>query len=61
VELPDGRTRLRFTQDYAVELGDDDYGNYNFNWGYYLESLRLLVTTGTGRPYPPGTDAPAIG
>ena len=35
-----GRTRLRFTQDYAVELSDDDYGIYNFNWGYYLESLR---------------------
>jgi uncharacterized protein YndB with AHSA1/START domain len=52
--LPDGRTRLRFTQDYATELSDDDYGIYNFNWGYYLESLRLLLTTGTGRPYRPG-------
>jgi hypothetical protein len=51
--LPDGRTRLRFTQDYAVELSDDDYGIYNFNWGYYLESLRLLLATGTGRPYVP--------
>ena len=48
---PDDRTRLRFTQDYAVELSDDDYGIYNFNWGYYLESLRLLCTTGTGKPY----------
>jgi uncharacterized protein YndB with AHSA1/START domain len=52
--LPDGRTRLRFTQDYATELSDDDYGIYNFNWGYYLESLRLLLTTGTGQPYRPG-------
>jgi uncharacterized protein YndB with AHSA1/START domain len=51
--LNEGRTRLRFTQDYAVELSDDDYGIYNFNWGYYLESLRLLLTTGTGRPYEP--------
>jgi len=50
---PDGQTRLRFTQDYAVELSDDDYGIYNFNWGYYLESLRLLLTTGTGQPYQP--------
>ena len=32
---------------------DDDYGVYNFNWGYYLESLRLLCATGTGRPFPP--------
>ena len=45
-----GRTRLRFTQDYAVELSDDDYGIYNFNWGYYLESLRLLATAGPGSP-----------
>ena len=52
---PDGRTRLRFTQDYATELSDDDYGVYNFNWGYYLESLRLLLTTGIGKPYQPGT------
>jgi uncharacterized protein YndB with AHSA1/START domain len=47
----DGRTRLRFTQNYATELSDDDYGIYNFNWGYYLESLRLLCATGTGKPY----------
>jgi uncharacterized protein YndB with AHSA1/START domain len=53
VPLGDDRTRLRFTQDYAVELSDDDYGVYNFNWGYYLESLRLLCTTGTGKPYEP--------
>jgi uncharacterized protein YndB with AHSA1/START domain len=33
--------RLRFWQEYAVELSDDAYGIYNFNWGYYLESLRL--------------------
>jgi uncharacterized protein YndB with AHSA1/START domain len=51
--LANGRTRLRFTQDYATELSDDDYGIYNFNWGYYLESLRLLLTTGTGQPYQP--------
>ena len=50
----DGRTKLRFWQDYAVELSDDAYGVYNFNWGYYLESLRLLCTTGTGKPFVPG-------
>ncbi len=53
VALPDGRTRLRFTQNYATELSDDDYGVYNFNWGYYLESLRLLCTTGAGKPFEP--------
>ena len=53
--LEDGRTRLRFWQDYAVELADDYYGVYNFNWGYYLESLRLLCTTGTGKPFDSST------
>jgi uncharacterized protein YndB with AHSA1/START domain len=47
----DGRTRLRFWQEYAIELADDYYGTYNFNWGYYLESLRLLCVTGTGKPF----------
>lgn len=51
VPLADDRTRLRFTQNYATELSDDDYGIYNFNWGYYLESLRRLCTTGTGQPF----------
>lgn len=49
--LDAGRTRLRFWQVYAVELEDDYYGVYNYNWGYYLESLRLLSTTGAGKPY----------
>ena len=51
--LDDGRTRLRFWQDYSVELEDDYFGVYNFNWGYYLESLRLLCVTGSGRPFAP--------
>ena len=46
-----GRTRVRFWQDYAVELADDYYGTYNFNWGYYLESLRLLCSASTGKPF----------
>src|SRR6185437_7291354 len=42
--LDDGRTRLRFWQDYAVELADDAYGIYNFNWGYYMDSLLQFCT-----------------
>jgi len=53
VTLDDGRTRLRFWQEYAVELTDDEFGIYNFNWGYYLESLRLLCVSGTGKPFEP--------
>ena len=52
--LDDGRTHLRFWQDYAVELADDYYGVYNFNWGYYLESLRLLCVDGVGKPFKAG-------
>jgi quinol monooxygenase YgiN/uncharacterized protein YndB with AHSA1/START domain len=43
--------RLRFTQQYARELEIDVYGTYNFNWGYYLDSLRMLVETGNGKPF----------
>jgi uncharacterized protein YndB with AHSA1/START domain len=49
----DTGTRLRFWQHYAQELADDAYGTYNFNWGYYLESLRLTCQTGTGKPFRP--------
>ena len=45
------RTRLRFWQEYALELADDHYGVYNFNWGYYLESLRMLTSAGAGKPF----------
>lgn len=34
-----------------LSLSDDGYGVYNFNWGYYLESLRLLCATGSGKPF----------
>ncbi len=45
------QTRVRFWQHYATELDDDSYGIYNYNWAYYLESLRLLLTDGAGKPY----------
>ncbi len=46
-----GGTGLMFVQVYAQELGDEVYGVYNFNWGYYLESLRRLCETGKGVPF----------
>jgi hypothetical protein len=54
VDRGDGTT-VRFRQDYARELSDDDYGTYNFNWGYYLESLRLFSNTGSGKPFQAGS------
>ena len=53
-EMKPGGTTLRFWQHYATELGDDAYGTYNYNWAYYLESLRLLCEQGKGKPFEPG-------
>jgi uncharacterized protein YndB with AHSA1/START domain len=51
-EKDDGNgTVVRFWQEYARELSDYAYGTYNFNWGYYLESLRLFCETGSGKPF----------
>jgi len=52
-----GETGLMFTQIYAQELSDEVYGTYNFNWGYYLQSLKLLCETGTGTPFKAARDA----
>src|SRR5262249_28032029 len=46
-----GETGLTFVQVYAQELSDEVYGTYNFNWGYYLGSLKSLCETGTGTPF----------
>lgn len=51
VEARGDGSLLRFRQEYARRLSDEEYGRYNFNWGYYLESLRRLVETGRGKPY----------
>lgn len=45
------RTRLTFVQEYARELSDTEYGTYNFNWGYYLDSLKMVCETGEGKPF----------
>jgi len=45
------RTQLTFTQDYAKELSDEAYGTYNYNWAYYLESLKQYCETGRGKPF----------
>ena len=51
---PEGAdTGLMFVQLYAQELDDEVYGTYNFNWGYYLGSLKQLCETGTGTPFQP--------
>lgn len=47
----DGETKLTFVQVYAQELSDEVYGTYNFNWGYYLGSLKKLCESGEGTPF----------
>ncbi len=53
LEEADGTTQLMFTQHYAKEISDLDYGIYNFNWGYYLYSLKEYCETGKGKPFEP--------
>ena len=48
---------LFFRQEYARRLSDEEYGRYNYNWGYYLRSLKLLCETGEGMPHSPAADA----
>ena len=48
-----GETLLQFVQEYAQELSDEVYGTYNFNWGYYLNSLKQLCEKGAGVPFNP--------
>lgn len=45
------RTMLLFTQDYAGQISDEEYGIFNFNWGYYLGSLKQYCETGEGYPF----------
>ena len=42
---------LTFNQEYANEITDEQYGTFNFNWGYYLHSLKLFCETGKGTPW----------
>jgi hypothetical protein len=48
---PDVPVSVMFRQEYAIELSDLAYATYNFNWGYYLDSLRLYLETGAGKPF----------
>ena len=53
LEERDEGTRLVFRQTYGQPLDDLSFGIYNFNWGYYLESLRLHCEKGEGKPFQP--------
>jgi len=55
IDARDEGCMLLFEQEYARELSDEQYGIYNFNWGYYLNSLKLLCEKGTGTPFEAST------
>jgi hypothetical protein len=43
--------RLTFVQEYPNQISDEKYGRFNFNWGYYLYSLKKYCESGTGMPF----------
>ena len=49
----DGKTGILFRHRYGQDLPDEVFGAFNFNWGYYLESLRQLCEEGAGKPFQP--------
>lgn len=51
LQASDTGTQLLFTQEYTSSVPDEVYGMFNYNWAYYLESLRLLCTEGAGKPH----------
>jgi uncharacterized protein YndB with AHSA1/START domain len=44
-------TTVTFSQTYAHDITDEEYGRFNYNWGYYLCSLKRLCETGEGHPF----------
>jgi hypothetical protein len=49
----EGGTQLLFHHQYAQELDKAMFGNFNFNWAYYLQSLKMLCEEGQGKPLDP--------
>jgi uncharacterized protein YndB with AHSA1/START domain len=57
----DGGTMVSFSHQMGPDLPDDAVALANFNWGYYLDSLRLLCETGHGKPHPSGAPGARVG
>ncbi|NIR48920.1 SRPBCC domain-containing protein [candidate division KSB1 bacterium] len=51
IEERNRNSLLLFTQHYSKPISDEEYGRFNFNWGYYLHSLKEYCETGQGKPY----------
>jgi uncharacterized protein YndB with AHSA1/START domain len=57
----DNATLVRFWHQMGPDRTDDAVASANFNWGYYLDSLRLLCETGRGKPYQAGSSRARVG
>jgi uncharacterized protein (DUF1330 family)/uncharacterized protein YndB with AHSA1/START domain len=55
-----GGTILRFWHELGADRSADAVASANFNWAYYLDSLRLACETGQGKPYPRGDSAARV-
>ncbi len=57
----DTGTTVRFWHQMGADRTDEAVARANFNWGYYLDSLRLLCETGLGKPFPSGNTGARVG
>ena len=61
LEVTGDGTMVRFRHVMGRERAADAVAAANFNWGYYLDSLRLLCETGRGKPFQVGTAGARVG
>ena len=54
-------TVVRFWHELGPGIGPDTLAGVNFNWGYYLDSLRLACETGKGKPFRPAAAGARVG
>jgi uncharacterized protein YndB with AHSA1/START domain len=54
-------TEVRFWHQMGADRAGDSVARANFNWGYYLDSLRLLCETGFGKPFQSGNHGARVG
>ena len=57
----DSGTMVSFWHQMGANRTDDAVARANFNWGYYLDSLRLLCETGFGKPFQSGNPGARVG
>jgi uncharacterized protein YndB with AHSA1/START domain len=57
----EGGTMVNFRHQMGADRSGDAVASANFNWGYYLDSLRLLCETGQGKPYQSGAPGARVG